>query len=42
MCKAKGYKVTAKKLLSGQNSTVAHMDLVAVAVYKILTLDHGE
>lgn len=41
MCKAKRFWVTTRKLLSGQNNTVAHIALVAVAVYKILTHDHG-
>lgn len=34
--------MTTRKLLLGQDSTVAHMDLVAVGVYKILTHDHAE
>ena len=42
MCKGKGYRVTTRKLLSGLHSPVAHMDLVAVGVYKILTHDQGE
>lgn len=41
MCKAKRFWVTTRKLLSGQSYKVAHMALVAVAVYKILTHDHG-